>query len=210
MTPAISKSVFVSEPRLLPFVPHSRFRFHSFQTLQLLWTSFLRAAMPRKDPELVEKKRFFDAIDSLDQNDEEEDEGQLNSKAFLKSARDNPKRPRTAPNPGLGSRTNAFSVRLKGQESPGFRRSTSAPDQLKKTTDPLKSKSRSFNSSVPAPPKANIPAPLISRSSSFMAPAQDANAKGRKKKRGEEVKLVPEVQRIFKNLTFCTFLSRRH
>lgn len=161
--------------------------------------------MSRNDPELEEKKRFFNALDwiSKDDEDEEEDEGLQNSKTFLNTARDNPKRPRTAPTPAPGSRRNAAAVQLRGHESPGFRRSISAPDQLKKAADPVNLKARSFNTSVSALPKANNSAPLLSRGSSSMAPAQAAKA--RKKKRGDKVKMVPEAQRIFKNLTFCTF-----
>ncbi|KAF2094731.1 hypothetical protein NA57DRAFT_45762 [Rhizodiscina lignyota] len=160
--------------------------------------------MSKKDPELEEKRRFFARLDAIGRDDDEEvDEGLEESQAFLAAARAKPKRPRTAPGGTRVNKANTNSVRFEPEQSSGLKRTASAPDKLKGAKASHKPKASSFSTSKTTLSKENSSALSLSRSLSAIGPA--ANPSGRKRKREEAIKMVPEAQRIFKDKTFFFF-----
>lgn len=141
-----------------------------------------------------EKHHFFLSLSELDQDEEIEpiDHGHLSSQQFLKLARSS--RPRSSPTP-LASQpaqdSNSKEMQKQGGK-PDFKRSLSAPN-------PIFSASESYDTPSTF---SSVFASTLHASATCMAPKQQE--KSTKRKRGNAIQLVPEHQRIFDGLNFCS------
>lgn len=142
-----------------------------------------------------EKKSFFSRLCKLDQDEDEAiDEGRSESHEFLKSARNSKPRPSpTLPTSQHARSTNNKEVQEQGTKF-GIRRSTSAPNQssMLDETGPTQSRSKTERSSILGVPQATT----------SMASGQ--SQKTAKRKRKSTIQLVPEHQRLFSGLDFCS------